>query len=75
MPTQRTLLELARLTGRSPNDPVLVELFDHLVVRGHWVPFVPGWWELSRWHSGAVEKFAQGVADSRSGESQCAAPE
>jgi hypothetical protein len=32
---------MARLTGREPNDPALIELFDALVLREHltlWLP-------------------------------------
>jgi len=32
--TQRDLLKLARLTGRSPNDPLLAQLFGRLLLRG-----------------------------------------
>ena len=56
LPTDETLIELAELTGRSPNDPVVVELFDQLVLSGHLVPWVPGWWELIRWRN--AERFA-----------------
>lgn len=63
MPTRRALLELARLTGRSPNDPVLVELFDHLVRRGHLVPFVPDWWERISWRSSEPEELANRLSN------------
>ena len=32
------------------------ELVDQLVLRGHLMPFVPGWWELIRWRQ--VERIA-----------------
>jgi hypothetical protein len=49
LPTKYALLELARLTGREPNDPALTQLFDALVLRGHLTPWLPDWWELIRW--------------------------
>jgi len=56
LPTEGTLIELAELTRRSPNDPMVAELFDQLVLSGHPMPFVPGWWELIRWRQ--VERIA-----------------
>ena len=50
VPTWIATEQLAELTGRSPNDPAVQELFDRLVLRGHLVPFAPDWWELVRWH-------------------------
>jgi hypothetical protein len=58
VPSTSAMEQLARLTGRSPNDPAVRELFDQLVLRGHLVPFVPGWWEQIRW--GEVERIARG---------------
>ena len=58
LPTEETLIELAELTSRSPNDPMVAELFDQLVLRGHLKPFLPGWWELIRWNR--AEKIARG---------------
>ncbi|MEY3751434.1 MAG: hypothetical protein RLZZ186_1853 [Cyanobacteriota bacterium] len=49
-------MELARLTGREPNDPALIQLFDALVLRGHLTPWLPDWWELIRW--GRAKKIA-----------------
>lgn len=49
LPTAEAMVELARLSSRSPNDPAVVELFDQLVLRGHLTPWLPGWWELIRW--------------------------
>jgi hypothetical protein len=49
VPTSIALDELAELTRGSPNDPAVCELFDRLVLRGHLVPFVEGWWEQIRW--------------------------
>jgi hypothetical protein len=49
LPTREALVTLARLTGREPNDPAVVELFDLLVLRGHLTPWLSGWWELIRW--------------------------
>jgi hypothetical protein len=49
LPTREALVTLAKLTGREPNDPAVVELFDQLVLRGHLTPWLPGWWELIRW--------------------------
>jgi hypothetical protein len=54
LPTEQTLIVLARLTGREPGDPAVVELLDQLVLRGHLTPWLPGWWELIRWDE-AVE--------------------
>ena len=58
LPTDEALLHLAQLSGHAPNDPAVGELFDQLVLRGHLVPFVPGWWELLRWSK--AEKIARG---------------
>jgi hypothetical protein len=58
LPTEQALIDLGQLTGREPNDPAVVELFDQLVLRGHLTPFVPGWWELIRWDE-AVERIAR----------------
>jgi hypothetical protein len=55
LPTREALVTLARLTGREPNYPAVVELFDHLVLRGHLTPWLPGWWELIRWDE--VKRF------------------
>jgi TorA maturation chaperone TorD len=49
LPTNEALIELARLTGREPNDPALTQLFDALVLRGHLTPWLPDWWELIQW--------------------------
>ena len=58
LPTAEAMVELARLTSRSPNDPAVVELFDQLVLRGHLTPWLPGWWEQIRWDE--VEEAAEG---------------
>ena len=58
LPTDEALLQLALLSGRERSDPAVVELFDQLVLRGHLVPLVPGWWELLRWSK--AEKIARG---------------
>jgi hypothetical protein len=58
LPTEQALIRLARLAGRSPNDPAVVALFDQLVLRGHLTPWLPGWWELIRWDE--VEGIARG---------------
>jgi len=35
LPTDEALLQLARLSGREPSDPAVIELLDQLVLRGH----------------------------------------
>jgi len=35
LPTDEALLQLARLSGREPSDPAVIELSDQLVLRGH----------------------------------------
>jgi hypothetical protein len=55
LPTEQALIELGQLSGREPNDPAAVELFDQLVLRGHLTPLLPGWWELIRWDE--VKRF------------------
>jgi hypothetical protein len=62
VPTAEALLELAQLTGREPNDPALLELFDALVLRGHLTPWLPDWWQLIRWKKARrfVTTWAQG---------------
>ena len=58
LPTAEAMVELPRLTSRSPNDPAVVELFDQLVLRGHLTPWLPGWWEQIRWAE--AERIAKG---------------
>jgi len=57
VPTDQAMMELARLSGREPSDPAVVELFDELVLRGHLTPWLPGWWEQIRW--GEVKGMAR----------------
>lgn len=59
------MVESARLTSRSPDDPAVAKLFDQLV------PFVPDLWEPVRWYevnecaSGSLmDQVAFGVAAS-----------
>ena len=59
IPTEATLIELAELTSRPPNDPMVAELFDQLVLRGHLMPFVPGWWEICRLNQRVVLSVAR----------------
>jgi hypothetical protein len=66
LPTNEALLELARLTGREPNDPALTQPFDALEVRGHLAPWLPDWWELIRWQSQKVRgDLDPGLSDER----------
>ena len=49
VPTGIAMERLAELTGRDVGDPVVSELFDRLVLRGHLKPWIPDWWEEIRW--------------------------
>jgi hypothetical protein len=55
LPTEQVLIVPAWLTCREPIDPVVGQLFDRLVMRGHLTAFVPGCWGLIRWHE--VKRF------------------
>ena len=58
VPTSIAMEDLAELSSHSPNDPAVRELFDRLVLRGHLLPFVEGWWEQTRWSE--VREAAKG---------------
>ena len=57
-PTGIAMERLAELTGRDVGDPVVSELFDRLVLRGHLKPWIPDWWEEIRWVE--AEELARG---------------
>ena len=63
VPTGIAMERLAELTGCDVGDPVVSELFDRLVLRGHLKPWIPDWWEEIRWAE--AEELAGGTPDLR----------
>ena len=59
VPTGIAMERLAELTGRDVGDRVVSELFDRLVLRGRLKPWIPDWWEETRWVE--AEEFARGT--------------
>lgn len=58
LPTRELLADISEALGLEPNDPAVIAAFDQLVLRGHLVPFVEGWWELIQWDQ--AERIARG---------------
>ena len=52
VPTGIAMERLAELTGRDVGDPLVSELFDRLVLRGHLKRWIPDCWAEIRWAEG-----------------------
>ena len=48
LPTAEALRQIAKALDRDPSDPVVLQVFDVMVLRGNLKPFRPGWWEVER---------------------------
>lgn len=59
IPTKYALIDLALRTGRQPDDPVVAQLFDALVLSGYLAPYLPDWWEVIRWRDFDLDLIAQ----------------
>jgi hypothetical protein len=48
LPTAEALRQIAKALDRDPSDPVVLQVFDVMVLRGNLKPFRSGWWEVER---------------------------
>lgn len=59
LPTAGALRDIAKALECEPDDPAVVAVFDQLVLSGHLLPWLPGWWELYRLTDPVVRKIAR----------------